>query len=347
MTFTEKFSIGLRCLIGIWIIYQAVNNLYVLSNQTRENQCSDTVQIQLDIFESSTGALRSNNPVSALSGVLTSLTPFIVLYLVPVFEILYHRYYIEGITADGIVFWFIALMNTIAKYSWREPRPDAYRLCIKDQLSYGQPSGHAMLSVGIWSTCFILFLLYLPPKIKNEDNVNVPFRSWVYNSIFVSNIENKWLRIFWIILLDILLLFNIPFVRYDLQYHTILQILTGMGLGLSCGIVWGSLLNKISRFSEYTGMRTLFCALWAIVKITFDPSHNLVPLVPLIFEMLLFGYQSCRPRHPTSKGYQNPVELATNVHINDKNDEWNDEWSDADEAAWQDAILEKPAKIFF
>lgn len=347
MTCTEKFSVGLRCLIGIWILYQMVNNIYVLSNQSRENQCSDTIQIQLDIFDSSTGALRSNNPVSALSGVLTSLTPFIVLYLVPVFEIVRTRYYIEGISADGLVFWFIALMNTIAKNSWQEQRPDAYRLCIKDKSSYGQPSGHAMLSVGIWSTCFILFWYQSPPKPKNEDKINVPFRSWVYDSIF-RPFENR-LRILWIILMTILCLFNIPFVRYDLQYHTSLQIVVGMGLGLACGIVWGSLLNKISVFSEYTGtkMRLLFCALWAIVTITVDPSHNLVPLVPLVSELLLFSYQSCRPRHPTSEGYQTPEEQATGVQMVNQKVDLEDEWSVTDEAAWQEAILESPAKIFF
>lgn len=172
-------------LVGLWILAQCAINLYVLATNQREGQCADTIDLPLNLFESSTGAIRSNNVPSALSSALTSLVPFIVLYLAPIYEILRHgtKHRIQGVTADGVFFWLTAAVNVLAKNAWQQPRPEAYRLCIRDKLSYGQPSGHAMWAVGIWTTCVVLFLSTRATKPKDETAVAVPFHSWVYDTL--------------------------------------------------------------------------------------------------------------------------------------------------------------------
>lgn len=337
----NKLLNGSRVVVVVWIIYQMVNNLIVLSNQARENQCAETIKIPLDIFESSTNAIRSNNPLSALTSALTSLVPFIVLYLVPFFEMMRttFQYRIEGITADGIIFWFLAWMNVILKNLWKEERPAAYKLCIRDKVSYGQPSGHAMWAVGLWTTSIVLFSKIKPQKEKNEQ-LPKPTISLVYNSIF-NVFKNKYLNIGWIISLSILWLFNIPFVRYDLQYHTILQIVSGMGFGIVGGCIWGYIFNRFPEVSRYYWMRGLFCILFAVVKYLY--SHSTVVILPLAFELLLWMYQWRSKEDPRNE-YTN---MATKTGEFDKNEDCDPEWSVSDEKAWQEAVLETPPKIFF
>lgn len=347
----NKILNGWRVVVVVWIIYQMVNNLIVLSNQARENQCADTIKIPLDIFESSTNAIRSNNPLSALTSALTSLVPFIVLYLAPFFEMLRNmfQYRIEGITSDGIVFWFLAWTNVILKNLWKEERPAAYKLCIRDKVSYGQPSGHAMWAVGIWTTSIILFSNLKPQKAKNEQlsraNTNV---SLVYNSMF-NVFKNKYLNIGWIISLSILWLFNIPFVRYDLQYHTILQIVSGMGFGIVGGCLWGYIFNRFPEASRYYWMRVLFCILFAVVKYLY--SRSTIVILPLAFELLLWVYQWRSKEDPRNE--YNNIEASDNIEMSvgakkgGKDEEWDPEWSQSDEKAWQEAVLETPPKIFF
>lgn len=318
-----------------------INNMYVLSTQARENQCSDTIKLPFDAFESSTNAIRSNNVVSALLGALTSSVPFIVLYFVPIIEVLRKRfrYRIEGIISDGIVFWFLGFVNLIAKNIWKQPRPEAYRLCIRNKLAYGQPSGHAMWSVGIWTFCFVMFMSKRPLKPKNEQIAKPSVQSWVYDSIF-NVFENKYLKNIWIITLSILWLFNIPFVRYDLQYHTILQIVSGMGLGAIIGAGWSIILEKYPKLSYSAWLRLFFCVSWAVLKYVY--SQSAIIIVPLAFEIPIFLYQAYSKHSPEFEGY----ELATRAENGVKLEE-EEEWSESDEKAWQDAILEKPAQIFF
>lgn len=345
MTILNKFLNIFRVITFTWIMYQMVNNLVVLANQTRENQCSESIKIPLDIFESSTNALRSNNALSALTSALTSLIPFIIIYVVPIFEILRtsFQYRIEGITSDGIVFWFLVLVNVILKNIWKEERPAAYKLCIKDKVSYGQPSGHAMQAVGIWTVCFILFLNKKKQKPKLEEAPNYKFNiSWVFDSIF-NTFENKYLNIGWILTLSILWLFNIPFVRYELQYNTILQIISGIGIGFAGGCIWGIIFNRFPQVARYYWMRTLFCIL--SVTVIYIYSQSFIAALPLVIELLLWMYQ-WRSKEDPRNDYST-IEIATSAKDKNKDEDWESNWSESDEKAWKEAVLEAPAKIFF
>lgn len=319
-------------LVGLWILAQCAINLYVLATNQREGQCADTIDLPLNLFESSTGAIRSNNVPSALSSALTSLVPFIVLYLAPIYEILRHgtKHRIQGVTADGVFFWLTAAVNVLAKNAWQQPRPEAYRLCIRDKLSYGQPSGHAMWAVGIWTTCVVLFLSTRATKPKDETAVAVPFHSWVYDTLALPP-NCPWKNILWTTLLSVLWLFNVPFVRYDLQYHSIVQIVSGMGLGVACGVACGTLILKVP-LAAWT--RTVACGLWLGSVLVFSAKFD---WAPLLIELPLLVFQTTRSG---TRDY-------SAVEMTERQKE--EEWSTGDEEAWQDAIEEqkKEIPIFF
>lgn len=319
-------------LVGLWILAQCAINLYVLATNQREGQCADTIDLPLNLFESATGAIRSNNVASALSSALTSLVPFIVLYLAPIYEILRHgaKHRIQGVTADGVFFWLTAAVNVLAKNAWQQPRPEAYRLCIRDKLSYGQPSGHAMWAVGIWTTCVVLFLSTRATKPKDETAATAPFHSWVYDTLALPPVYT-WKNILWTTLLSVLWLFNVPFVRYDLQYHSIVQIVSGMGLGVACGVACGTLILKVP-LAAWT--RTVACGLWLGSVLVFSAKFD---WAPLLIEIPLLVFQTTRSQtHDYSA-----VEMTERQK--------DEEWSAGDEEAWQDAIKEqkKEIPIFF
>lgn len=324
----------LQVLVSGWILWQFFNNIYVLATGVRDGQCSEALQI--DFLESSTNALRSNNDVSGLFGALTSLIPFIIVYFVPVYEMFRVKFSqrIEGITADGIVFWFIAVLNVIAKYSWQEERPPAYRKCIQDEVSYGQPSGHAMWAVGLWTTCLVLFLTFPSQKNDREDPNPDTFRSWLYDSLAISDYlapTKESPRRFWSVLLSVLWLFNIPFVRYDLQYNTLLQILSGMGLGVAGGLVGGIVLGTFPKVSQAVWLRTAGSVLWVCVNYAYSGK---VDWTPLVVEVPLLLYQFYRLPAPTT--------VKTVKTVEDSN------WSKTDEEVWQSASEELgKATIFF
>ena len=90
-------------------------------------------------------------------------------------------------------------------------------------------------------------------------------------------------------------------------------------------------------------MRLFFCVAWAILK--YILSQSVIIFVPLAFEIPIWIYQASK-HSPESEGY----ELATksqNRETKLEENDWDSEWTDTDEKAWQEAVLEKPAQIFF
>lgn len=91
-------------------------------------------------------------------------------------------------------------------------------------MSFGNPSGHAVFSVGTFGTIF--YLLYQIPKTK------------VWTRVYWGTTAFS-LVLFWIV---------IPFSRLSSGVHSIDQLLLGMTLGLLCFtsmiFVWGEPLNN-------------------------------------------------------------------------------------------------------
>ena len=301
-------------IVGALIVCQCVVTIYVLVNEERENECSNYNWTALNFFQSNPSAIRSNNLFTAILDVITSLVPFIILYIVPFFEAIRSKYRVEGITSDGIVLWMLAFVNVILKNTWKEHRPDAYRKCILDKISYGQPSGHAMWSVALAVTC--LFYFTFPSKNVRSwmyELYNIP-KGWSWKQICQRSCR-YWKHWCWAVVIDILLIINVPFVRFEMQYHTWQQILWGMFFGLVVGAVIGALLVRFSRLTEIVWLRFLCCVLWFCT----NWAYNNVLWAPLLCESVILIFQFRRERSPTMEGYNNVSLDDTN--LDDKNKE--------------------------
>lgn len=238
-----------------WAIAQIIICFNSLIMDAREGLCTDEKVDFFRALDASGNAARSNFVPSAVFTVLTSSIPYLVLYVIPFALIITRSNKLPHIMNDGIVSWLALLSNTILKSLAKQPRPSAYAACISSSTSYGMPSGHAT-----WAIALFVYALH-----RDKD-------SWL------GHLYGK--RIWWGVLLWGV---AIPFTRYELQYHTVLQI----GVGGFIGAALGLLGSKIS-YSRIILTRLQSFFLWLFISSMLEGEFNAAKKVPpLVVEILV------------------------------------------------------------
>lgn len=238
-----------------WAIAQIIICFNSLIMDAREGLCTDEQVDFFRVLDASGNAARSNFVPSAVFTVLTSSVPYLVLYVIPFALIITRSNKLPHIMNDGIVSWLALLSNTILKSLAKQPRPSAYAACISSSTSYGMPSGHAT-----WAIALFVYALR-----RRKD-------SWL------GHLYGK--RIMWGVLLWGV---AIPFTRYELQYHTVLQIVIGGFIGAALG--WLGSQMSYSRII-LTRLQSFF--LWLFVSSLLEGEFNVAKKVPpLVVEILV------------------------------------------------------------
>lgn len=237
-----------------WAVAQFVIGFGSLVIDAREGLCADARlayddDVVLRSFDASANAARSNFLPSAIFTVITTMLPYVVLYVVP-FVLVALRKNTDSALRDGIISWLALTFNSVLKQIIRKPRPDAYAACISTSTSYGMPSGHSMWAAALWVYALM----------KGDE-------SWV------GGLHGK--GVYWAVLLWVV---AIPLTRYELQYHTVWQILLGVALGTLIGWL-GSKIN----YDRLKMVRLQAFFIWLITSSLaewkFSPAKKIPPLL--------------------------------------------------------------------
>ena len=206
--------------------------IIILNWGERENNCADDLTIGIKVLESSANAARSNNVFDQVIDATTSCILFFFLYGVPPVTLLYYIFKCNTYTLlgnnglptwvipafrDSLFQWIILTIIIISKNIIEQKRPPAFYDCISDSNSWGMPSGHAA-----WGAGLALYMV-----LRKEKSLFYH----LHTKVILPGLATD----FFIILMWGL---AVPFVRYELQYHTLAQILVGMGIGIVVAMIY-------------------------------------------------------------------------------------------------------------
>lgn len=197
-----------------------------------EDLCASIQGIGIKVFESSANAARSNEVVSQVISAITSSILFFFLYGVPPVTLLYYIFKCNTYTLlgnnglptwvipafhDSLFQWIILTIIIISKNIIEQKRPPAFYECISDSNSWGMPSGHAA-----WGTGLALYMV-----LRKEKSLFYHLHTKVILPGLATDI---FIVLMWGLV--------VPLVRYELQYHTLAQILVGMGIGIAVALIY-------------------------------------------------------------------------------------------------------------
>ena len=139
----------------------------------------------------------------------------------------------KPILRDGILSWLVLLVSVIVGWLSGESPPNAVELCDMGDGSYGMPSERSAWAVALYTYACLrrkdswTGLIYGPGKLLRIPRVLWGFLLWCV---------------------------AIPFTRYELQYNTPIQILTGVGIGALVGLLGSQMVNPrliLTRFQVF------------------------------------------------------------------------------------------------